>query len=371
MVSPNVAFLYWGRRGFSRFSLEAVRAARAIGLNAYVSVSEENDLYREFRELGDIVFPIATFRTATGAIARLPRLFRLRRDLGDWMVDRDVNAVICLMPHLWTPLVSGSLRKRGIRYAVIVHDAKPHPGDPTGLVFRWLLRDARSADAIVTLSDYVRAEMIARNAAPAERIRTVPMPDVSFPAARAAGSAPLRRGADSRPLRVLHFGRMLRYKGLPIFVEAMEMLAARGIPVKVSVCGEGRIDSLLDPLQRMGARVINRWLTDAEIGALLASHDVVVLSHVEASQSGAIAAASGAGLPVVTTPVGGLAEQVSARGVGLVAAAVDATSIADCLETLTLRPERYNRILDNIANGKSFSMKTFVADLVAQVATER
>ena len=57
-----------------------------------------------------------------------------------------------------------------MRYVVVVHDAAAHPGDVTGIVNRWLLRDAARADLVVTLSAHV-ARQLAERGFPAERIR--------------------------------------------------------------------------------------------------------------------------------------------------------------------------------------------------------
>jgi glycosyltransferase involved in cell wall biosynthesis len=252
-----------------------------------------------------------------------------------------------------------------MHYAVIVHDAKPHPGDPTGLVYKWVLIDAGAADTVVTLGGFVRNELIRRGVASPERIKTVFMPDIVFPGARPHTAAKVRRREAGPPLRVLYFGRMMQYKGLPLFVEAMERLIAGGVPVEISVCGEGHMDGMSMRLANLGAVVINRWLTDDEVGQLLACHDVVVLTHVEASQSGVISAAMGAGLPVVTTPAGGLAEQVRPRGIGLVSDSIDAQSVADCVGALALDCSLYNAIVDRIGASATFSMTQFLSELVA------
>jgi glycosyltransferase involved in cell wall biosynthesis len=66
----------------------------------------------------------------------------------------------------------------------------------------------------------------------------------------------------------------------------------------------------------------------------LTRHHALVLSHVEASQSGVAAAALGHGLPIVATPVGGLREQVGAGGLGVVAQRCDAPALADAIRLL-------------------------------------
>src|SRR6185312_4175108 len=55
----------------------------------------------------------------------------------------------------------------------------------------------------------------------------------------------------------------------------------------------------------------NHWVPEDELGSLFAWADVLVLPYKEASQSGVAPAAIAAGRFVVSTRVGGLAEQLS------------------------------------------------------------
>jgi glycosyltransferase involved in cell wall biosynthesis len=364
VTETGIAFIYWGRRGFTRFTLEAAHAARDMGLNAYFSISTSNDLFDEFRQFGDSIFPVQTFDSSIGAAFATPRVLSLRNDITDWLVERRVKAVINLMPHIWSPLVSGAFRKQGIHHAVVIHDAKPHPGDRTGLVCKWLLTDAMSADTVFTLGGFVRSELIRRGIASAERIKAAFMPDLVFPSATSHCIRKAPRNGKSSPLRLLYFGRMLRYKALPLLVDALEILAAKRISVEVTVCGEGDLQGMSARLERLGACIVNKWLTDEEIGQLLTGHDAVVLTHLEASQSGLVSAASGAGLPVVVTPVGGLVGQVQERGIGLVASAVSADAISKCIASLAQDHVLYNSIVDRIGRSTEFSMTQFLRSLV-------
>ncbi len=70
---------------------------------------------------------------------------------------------------------------------------------------------------------------------------------------------------------------------------------------------------------KLGANVVNRWLNEEESPTALSAHHAVVLAHIEASQSGVAASAVGAGAPIISTPVGGLREQVVDGETGLLA----------------------------------------------------
>ena len=337
-----ITFLYWGRRGaLPRFTLDLARAALARpDIDLSVSVSSRNELFADYSFLGDRLLPVRTFGSAAGvawsATAVPRRLAKFRQRLQ----KRGVRAVVVLMPHLWTPLLAGSLRRAGIAHIPIVHEVAPHPGDPTGLANRWLLRGLRRADRIVTLSPTVTRAVKAAGYAPEDRIETLFHPDLGYGGLR----SPMP--GETAPLRILFFGRILRYKGLPLFVEALDLLARRGIRVSAGVFGAGDLGDSGERLRSLGAEVVNRWIEDDRIASILARFDVMVLAHTEASQSGVAAAALGAGMPVVATPVGGLADQVEHGKTGLIAERADAAALADAIASLA----RNRTLLQSMVN---------------------
>jgi glycosyltransferase involved in cell wall biosynthesis len=365
LSNRRVAFIYWGRRGaLCRFTLEAARVVSTFDdIEAFFSVSTANELYSGFNQFSNFVFPVDTFRTNRDLVFKALRILRVRHQLLNWLRQQQIRSVVVLMPHVWTPLVGNMIKRAGMHYAVLIHDAKPHPGDPSGLFTRWLLRDARRADTVFTLSRWVTEQLVSQATVPAERIRTLFMPDLIFP--QTFHSVRKRPRSMEQPLRVLFFGRLLPYKGLELFCDAMKILAAEHVPVEITVSGEGELGKASCTLQSLGARIDNRWITDDEVGRLLMDHDLVVLTHREASQSGVISAALGAGVPVVTTPVGGLGDQVRSRGAGLVADRVDAQAIADCIRIMARDTARYNSIVERIRMDRSASISRFIHELVA------
>src|SRR5262249_32560421 len=120
-------------------------------------------------------------------------------------------------------------------------------------------------------------------------------------------------------------------------------------------------------LAGLGAEVINRWLSEAEMLSLLQCYHTVVLSHIEASQSGVAAAAFGAGLPVVATPMGGLSEQIHDGVNGTLADRADAPALASAIKRLLLDPGLYRSICTRLATDKDQrSMRRFVEECVGQ-----
>jgi glycosyltransferase involved in cell wall biosynthesis len=155
---------------------------------------------------------------------------------------------------------------------------------------------------------------------------------------------------------------------LSLFLDAVEMLRKQNILIEVGVFGEGSLGTNAARLDRLGAEVVNRWLTEAEIRAVLPRFHAMVVSHIEASQSGIVATALGYGMPVIATPVGGLIEQIANRQTGLLALHVAASALVDSIKELRDSPELYRTICQNISeNREKRSIAWFVNECVDQV----
>ena len=145
------------------------------------------------------------------------------------------------------------------------------------------------------------------------------------------GQAPAPRAGAPVPTVVGFFGRLLPYKGVDRLADAIAVLQRGGRQVELRVHGRGEIDAdLTAQLGRLSATVDNGWVDDAEVAGLVASFDVVAMPYSEASQSGIVGFAMNAGVPIVTTPLPGLVEQVVVPGVGIAAADLSARGVRFC-----------------------------------------
>ena len=82
-----------------------------------------------------------------------------------------------------------------------------------------------------------------------------------------------------------------------------------------------------DP-ERAPVRLLDHYLPDEQVEALLKAADVVVLPYRSATQSGVTHVAYALGKPVITTDVGGLAETVRPGETGLVVPPEDPAALA-------------------------------------------
>lgn len=363
----RVLFLYLGRRGaLGRFTLELAHAVKEMpAIKPIIAVSSMNENISEFAGFGRSLLALDTFNSVL-SVAGIRNFFAARRQLLKRIADDRVTTVITLMPHIWTPLLARAIRARGVKYTTIIHDSISHPGDPTAAVIPWLRSEARRADRVVTLSRAVADHLTLNGYADAARTRSLFLPDLRYGSAQVVKS-----WTAERPLRLLFMGRIFKYKGLPLLLDAVQTLRAEGLRIDLGVAGAGDIGDMRDRLAALGAEVINRWLDDNEIAPLLARYDAMALPYIEASQSGVAAVAFGSCMPVIAMPCGGLAEQVIEGRTGLLAREPTSRALADAIRRLVTDPPLFERLSRALKSGApDRSMKTFIERLLADEMSE-
>lgn len=363
--APPILFVYLGRHGaLGRFTYELATAARdSDGADCRFLISAHNENAAAMAAQFPGILTLPTFKRPSPSAIVLG-YGTARRQLIAILESMQPCAVVSLMPHIWSPLLSDTIKRRGCRLLSIIHDAAPHPGDPTARVTRWLLRDAAKADRAIVLSRAVSRSLAAGNFAPPDRIRTLFHPDLMF-----ASDGRERARQPGRPLRLLFFGRIMAYKGLDLLAEAVATLKQQdaNFPVSLGVFGSGAITPRTRALlEVLGATIENRWIRDDEITPILSNYDAMICSHVEASQSGVAATAFGHRMPVIAFPTGGIVEQIAHRKTGLLARETSAAALATAIETLANEPGLYEAISHNLtATAPQRSMATFLEQISA------
>ena len=103
-----------------------------------------------------------------------------------------------------------------------------------------------------------------------------------------------------------------------------------------------------------GVRLEHRWLEEADIPAIFARTDICVLPYREASQSAVTASALAVGMPVVTTPLPSLVEQIGGGRAGVAAADFSPAAFARAVLDLVADPAEYRRLSQEAIAFSSF-----------------
>ncbi|HYE05655.1 MAG TPA: glycosyltransferase family 4 protein [Planctomycetota bacterium] len=232
-------------------------------------------------------------------------------------------------------------RVSGVRVLGHAHGAEFDQffGRESGDARRGFIRSIfRRMDAVIAISrswaGFYRDEVGVR--------RTLLLPNpVPMPA---TPIAPAR--ADDGRVPVLVLGRLGRRKGTYDLLRAIPLVLERAPQAAFVIAGDGDIDEVraLVAAQPWRDRVeIPGWIAGAERAACLARAQVFALpSHNEGLPMGVLEAMA-AGLPIVSTTVGGIPEMVEPGGNGYLTAPGDHVALADALTALVGDAQRRQR----------------------------
>lgn len=153
-----------------------------------------------------------------------------------------------------------------------------------------------------------------------------------------AGTPPRKPVSDDAPLKLIYIGRLVRAKGVFEAVEAVRLLRARNIHVRLSIVGAGP-----------DSEELRRSILDAEVqecvqmlgpqhGAdkkrVLEESDVLVFPTYGEGLPYALLESMAVGTVPVTCPVGGIPEVLSKWECGITVPPRDPSAVAEAVHTL-------------------------------------
>ena len=230
--------------------------------------------------------------------------------------------------HLWTSLTRATLlgqivgQTRRIPVVSWQHAAFLKPANAA--LLKW--RRYRSA-VWVADSEAVRRMTHEKLGVPEDRL-------MSWPIFRADPQAPLARPwMPGEPLRIGSLGRLHPVKGYDVLAEALELLRARGIEARVTICGEGAQREALE------GRVDLAGYVESPRDFLAGLHLYVQPSRSEGLCVAAHEAMQ-AGLPVIASAVGEMRNSVLPGTTGWLVPPGDAPALAAALGEAVSAPDR-------------------------------
>jgi glycosyltransferase involved in cell wall biosynthesis len=157
--------------------------------------------------------------------------------------------------------------------------------------------------------------------------------------------------AEDAPFRLLYLGVVRPFKGVEDLIAAFSSLERdQAIRFRLTIVGE-TWEGWQAPARAIARSPhadlierVDRYVSDSELTAHFERADAVVLPYHRSSSSGPLHIAMSAGLPVVVTAVGGLAEAVQDYAGALLVPPRDPCALRDAL--LRLLPRRGQRYRD-------------------------
>ena len=197
---------------------------------------------------------------------------------------------------------------------------------------RWL---GRGTDALVAISPRIRDELIGRfRIAPADRFHLVPL---GFDLAPLAAIGAAERAAARRQLQiddearvVTTVGRLTAIKNHAMLLEAAREIAAASPRALFLIAGDGELRvSLEDRARSLGIGDRVRWLGwRRDLTTVYGATDVFALTSLNEGTPVALIEAMAAGVPGVSTDVGGVADVIPDGATGILVPSADAPAMA-------------------------------------------
>jgi glycosyltransferase involved in cell wall biosynthesis len=232
--------------------------------------------------------PVRVLDGRVRSVSRSGQILQLRRSTRQWRPDV-VHAQDNADPRL-LGIVGGLPR------AVTIHDPVPHPGQPAlGRVETLVRRRWISGSSLV---------LVHGQSLVAELPPWISRTDVAV--------VPLGVTVTEQPLpvpprpTVLLFGRLERYKGVSVLLDAMNQVWESRPEVLLRIAGEGAEAARVPADERIDFR--RGYVPEADVESLLAETTVAVLPYIQASQSGVGSLALSYGVPAIVSNVGSLRE---------------------------------------------------------------
>lgn len=198
---------------------------------------------------------------------------------------------------------------------------------------------ARRTDRLVTVSPRLRADLLAMGIGRPERVEVIPLGlDLERFRKACPGVPTLRSSLDlasgARLLGIV--GRLVPIKDHATLFQALALLDAHGPPAHLAVIGDGeerfRLEALANRLE-LGARIhFLGWRHDLE--TILPELDVVVCASRNEGTPVALIEAMAAGVPVLSTDVGGVADLITHGETGWLVRPGDPSGLAHAIRNL-------------------------------------
>ncbi|MGH7794185.1 MAG: glycosyltransferase [Candidatus Binatia bacterium] len=269
----------------------------------------------------------------------------------------------------------GRIAARLAGVPVIVHTFHGHVLDGYYGPFKnWLLRRieqslAAISDRLVTVSEQVKAELVAHGVARADRITVIPLgfdldPFLKSNVLRGEFRREIGAGDGVRLVGIV--GRLFPIKNHRLFLDAAAKIAAENT-ARFVIVGDGALRSELEQQARelglLDRVLFTGWRRD--LPRIYADLDVLAVSSDNEGTPVSAIEAMAAGCPVVATRVGGLPDLIHDSMIGRLVPPRDAEALANAVLDLLRRPDAAQEMGRNAAEAvrQRFTLPRLISDL--------
>lgn len=177
---------------------------------------------------------------------------------------------------------------------------------------------------------------------------------------------------SKKQIRILFLSRLEKEKGIFEAIDAFYILIKKGYNITMSIAGDGKIRydimTYLNKNLKLSQNIIFLgYIKNTEKANALINHDIYCFpTYYSEGMPISVVEAISFGLPVITTPVGGLADIFKDEKMGFLVSDIDPKNIADKIEILI----NNRQLMCKIAGyNYHFAKENFYASVIANYLT--
>lgn len=257
-------------------------------------------------------------------------LFNTRRKLKKYY--KNIPFVLSIQPfvHPWGGIINSTIQ---VKHKMgICHDPNPHTGETCiNKLFSYL--GYRSTNELIVLTKKYMELVKDKFKKPVFYMKlglfsNYRMDDVH------AVSVNEKEGN----INFLFFGRIEKYKGIDILLEAYAKICNES--TTLTIAGDGDFSEYKDITENCSnMKLYNRYIQDEEVGQLFSTKNtVLVVPYIDATQSGVIPIAVDYLVPIIASDTGGLREQLDDGRIGLFVKPRDVEQLSEIMKTFVTDP---------------------------------
>lgn len=338
----KILLLYLGRRGAGPvYSIEFAKALldKGVEVSAMVSSYSENIdkwrcLTRQYDNNSFQLKEVATYQSKREFIVRSLKLINIWR-LVKYVRQVDPDWILSTMNHPWHSAILYFLQEKKNRVKVI-HDVILHSGENNLIERIFHYFDIHTADRWIVLTEVAKKKLIGHGI-DSYKIGVIPHANFNY---YLQGNTSRTGCSRQRFNRIAFVGRINKYKGLHVLLEAFGNVRNKLPGLKLLIAGAGDVSEYQNQFSTLGQslELDIRWIADEEFAEIISKVDLVVLPYLDASQSGVIPLAFAFGKTVIASNVGGIPTQVP-QGTGILVPAGDVIALENAIEKIYQQPE--------------------------------
>lgn len=341
----KIVLIYLGRKGAGpEYAIEMAKSlSKYTDVLCIISTYIDNKKNWELLSLNQNIHIkwISTYKSIMGFLMKSCNILsyiRIIKEINKFAPD----AIYSPMGHFWEKFIVPYCKcKMTIK---TIHDVVLHRGEDSikYKIAHWLF--SYKAKKYVTLSSIFISELNKRGI-PASNIILIPH------AVFKGYNDNIDRRDFKQYDRFLFFGRIVKYKGIDVLLEALPKIIQKMPNAKLVIAGNGCFQKkeLIDSYKE-NIELHIKWIADNQVKEYFKNIDFVVLPYTHASQSGVIPLAYSFGKPVIATRIGGIPEQVENKKTGILIEPNNVNELADSICNLLSDNKMLKMMKENCYN---------------------